>query len=41
MTKAAGKFLHKDLNDDEHTEEQVKAIIDLFPESLSQVGQGG
>eukprot|EP01083_Nonionella_stella_P175281 610009_1 len=34
MTKEAGEFLFDEL-DDTHTEEQVKAIIDVFPESLS------
>ena len=37
MSKAAGKFLNEELDDNEHTVEQVKAIIDIFPESLSQV----
>mmetsp|Transcript_1857 Transcript_1857/g.2658 ORF Transcript_1857/g.2658 Transcript_1857/m.2658 type:complete len:410 (+) Transcript_1857:99-1328(+) len=41
MSKAAGKFLHEDLDDDKHTEEQVKAIIELFPESLSQEDEKG
>uniref|UniRef100_A0A7S3QI76 Uncharacterized protein n=1 Tax=Chaetoceros debilis TaxID=122233 RepID=A0A7S3QI76_9STRA len=36
MSKEAGNFFHEELNDDIHTEEQVKAIIELFPESLSQ-----
>ena len=36
MSKAAGKFLNEELNDNEHTVEQVKAIIEIFPESLSQ-----
>jgi hypothetical protein len=39
MSKAAGNFLHKDLDDDIHNEEDVKAIIELFPESLSQVDE--
>eukprot|EP01083_Nonionella_stella_P153755 494398_1 len=34
MTNEAGEFLFDEL-DDTHTEEQVKAIIDVFPESLS------
>eukprot|EP00554_Chaetoceros_debilis_P010948 CAMPEP_0194108142 /NCGR_PEP_ID=MMETSP0150-20130528/7893_1 /TAXON_ID=122233 /ORGANISM="Chaetoceros debilis, Strain MM31A-1" /LENGTH=388 /DNA_ID=CAMNT_0038796769 /DNA_START=13 /DNA_END=1179 /DNA_ORIENTATION=+ len=34
MTKEAGKFLFE-LDDRKHTEQQVKAIIDAFPESLS------
>ena len=36
MSKEAGNILHEDLDDDKHTEDQVKAIIELFPESLSQ-----
>ena len=39
MSKEAGNFLHEELDDDIHTEEQVKAIIELFPESLSQVDE--
>eukprot|EP01083_Nonionella_stella_P230853 815699_1 len=41
MSKEAGNFLFNDLCDDNHTEEQVKAIIKLFPESLSQVDADG
>uniref|UniRef100_A0A7S3Q8J0 Uncharacterized protein n=1 Tax=Chaetoceros debilis TaxID=122233 RepID=A0A7S3Q8J0_9STRA len=37
MSKEAGKFLHEELDDDKHTEDEVKAIIELFPESLSQI----
>ena len=41
MSKEAGNFLHKELDDDKHTEDQVKAVIDLFPDSLSQVDKDG
>eukprot|EP01083_Nonionella_stella_P230854 815700_1 len=41
MSKEAGNFLFNDLCDDNHTEEQVKAIIELFPSSLSQVNKYG
>jgi len=41
MSEEAGKFLHDELDDDKHTEEQVKAIIELFPDSLSQVDDDG
>eukprot|EP01083_Nonionella_stella_P159679 521121_1 len=32
-----GKFFNEELDDNKHTVKQVKAIIELFPESLSQV----
>ncbi len=35
MTKEATYFLYNELDDIKHTEEQVKAVIDAFPESLS------
>ena len=34
-------FLHKKLDDNKHTVEQVKAIIELFPESLSHLDEDG
>jgi len=37
MTKQAGDFLHYDLDDEKHTLEEVKAIIDIFPGSLSVI----
>uniref|UniRef100_A0A7S3QH51 Uncharacterized protein n=1 Tax=Chaetoceros debilis TaxID=122233 RepID=A0A7S3QH51_9STRA len=37
MTKEAGDFLHYDLDDEKHTVEEVKAIIDIFPGSLSVI----
>mmetsp|Transcript_22478 Transcript_22478/g.33270 ORF Transcript_22478/g.33270 Transcript_22478/m.33270 type:complete len:365 (-) Transcript_22478:183-1277(-) len=37
MTKEARKFLYHELDDIKHTEDQVKAVIDIFPESLSMV----
>ena len=39
MTKEAGDFLHYDLDDEKHTLEEVKAIIDIFPGSLSVMNQ--
>eukprot|EP00554_Chaetoceros_debilis_P009327 CAMPEP_0194100170 /NCGR_PEP_ID=MMETSP0150-20130528/1136_1 /TAXON_ID=122233 /ORGANISM="Chaetoceros debilis, Strain MM31A-1" /LENGTH=244 /DNA_ID=CAMNT_0038786501 /DNA_START=93 /DNA_END=824 /DNA_ORIENTATION=+ len=41
MSKEAGNFLHEELDDDKHTEEQVKAIIELCPKSLSQEDEDG
>ena len=41
MSNAAGKFLNEELDDNEHTVEQVKEIIELCPESLSQVDEFG
>ena len=41
MSKKAGMCFHNTLNDDKHTEEQVKAIIELCPDSLSQVDEHG
>ena len=39
MSKKAGMFFHTTLDDNKHTEEQVKAVINLFPDSLSQVDE--
>lgn len=35
MVQQAGKFLHQELDQDIHTESEIKALIDLFPEALS------
>ncbi len=37
MTKEVGNFFHYHLDDKKHTEEEVKAIIDTFPGSLSVI----
>lgn len=42
MTKETGKFLHRELDDEKHTYEQVKkAFVDVFPKSLSQKCSAG
>ncbi len=41
ISEEAGIFLHEELDDDKHTVEQVKAIIELFPECLSFLDGGG
>mmetsp|Transcript_29706 Transcript_29706/g.45446 ORF Transcript_29706/g.45446 Transcript_29706/m.45446 type:complete len:425 (-) Transcript_29706:196-1470(-) len=40
MTTEAREFLSYELDDDKHTIEQVKAIIEFFPDSLSQLDGG-
>lgn len=41
MSKEARIFFHEKLEDDKHIEKQVKAIIVLFPESISQLDKDG
>ncbi len=36
----AGQFLHK-LNDEKHTQDQVKAVIRIFPSALFHIGEKG
>lgn len=35
MTRKAAKFLHTQIDDEKHTEDEVKAVVDTFPSALS------
>ena len=37
MSKETGIFFHEDLEDDKYTNGQVEMVIELIPDSLSQV----
>eukprot|EP01083_Nonionella_stella_P091046 254467_1 len=39
MSKEAGTFLHEKLDDETHTPDQLKAVIQLFPKSLSMLDE--